>query len=153
MTPDKTSENRRPDGVTAPPKGSSPDEFTVFMPARAPRAGLATRHMLLTGVASACVLGVGLGIWARPAMSERKVSAAAPVDVASAAPLPSRKLEIVVDDRPAPVGAPIEVLSDRAPPPMIAPTPPLATRAVASPARRGSATVDRFRQHRAGGQR
>lgn len=131
MTSDKTPddvqpENRQPGGRPASPQGSSPDEFSVFMPARGPRTAPATRQMLLMGVAAACVLGVGLGIWARPAMSERKVSVARPADAAPAVPLPAHKLEIVIDDHPAPLGAPIEVLSDRTAQPLIMPAPVIA---------------------------
>jgi hypothetical protein len=47
-------------------------------------------------------------------MDERRVAAASLAAVMPAAP--ARKLEIVVDDRPAPIGAPIEVLSTLAAP-------------------------------------
>jgi hypothetical protein len=72
---------------------------------------MAARHILFAGVAGAGLLGVGLGLWARPAMNERQATAAAsaPAD-APKAPVGTRKLEIVVDDRPAPGGAPIDVL-------------------------------------------
>jgi hypothetical protein len=72
---------------------------------------MAARHVLFAGVAGACLLGVGLGLWARPAMNERQATAAtpAPADTPKT-PVGTRKLEIVVDDRPAPGGAPIDVL-------------------------------------------
>jgi hypothetical protein len=66
-------------------------------------------------------MGVGLGLWARPAMSERQLAAPA----AKLAPAPIRLLQIVVDDGPAPLGAPIEVLPAIAPSPRpLAPSPP-----------------------------
>jgi hypothetical protein len=65
------------------------------------------RRLLFAGVAAAALMGVGLGLWARPAMSERQL--AAPVAVESP-PVPGRTLQIVVEDTPAPLGAPIEVL-------------------------------------------
>jgi hypothetical protein len=69
------------------------------------------RAVLLGGVAAACVMGVGLGLWARPAMHERRASAVAPADAVAAPPAVARQLQIVVDDRPAPAtGAPIPVL-------------------------------------------
>ncbi len=70
---------------------------------------MASRHLLLAGVAAACVLGVGLGLWARPAMNERRM-ALAPRAAPSPAPAANRSIRIVVDDRPAPLGTPIEVL-------------------------------------------
>src|SRR5439155_4202290 len=92
-------------------RGVGPDEFGVFRPPRARRRGLAARHILFAGVAGACVLGVGLGLWARPAMSERQAAAAKPADAPKASPpAVARHLEIVVDDRPAPIGKPIDVL-------------------------------------------
>ena len=107
MTPDDKSSE-------VGPRGFGPDEFSVFMPARPKRPGLAARHILLAGVAGACVLGVGLGLWARPAMSERQAAAVRPADLLKAPPPATRQLEIVVDDRPAPIGAPIDVLPAKA---------------------------------------
>jgi hypothetical protein len=52
-------------------------------------------------------MGVGFGLWARPAMSERQM-ALPPVE--APAPALTRRLQIVLDDMPAPLGAPIEVL-------------------------------------------
>ncbi|MGH6908829.1 MAG: hypothetical protein ACREEG_01480, partial [Phenylobacterium sp.] len=66
--------------------------------------------------------GVGLGLWARPAMSERQM-ALPPVE-APAAAAPSRGLQIILDDTPAPLGAPIEVLPGSAEPPRAAPAEP-----------------------------
>jgi len=64
-------------------------------------------RVLLAGVAGACVLGVGLGLWARPSMSERQTV----VRLAAAPAAAMRQLRIVVAEGPAPLGAPIEVLS------------------------------------------
>jgi hypothetical protein len=101
------------------PRGFGPDEFSVFMPPRARRPGLGARHILFVGVAGACVLGVGLGLWAKPAMSERQAMVARPADAPKAAPpTPARQLEIVVDDRPAPLGKPIDVLPSKTAPPV-----------------------------------
>jgi hypothetical protein len=90
----------------------TPDEFDDIGPPR--RRRHATRAMLFAGVASACGLGVGLGLWARPAANERQMAAAAQARAALPA-APERKLQIVLDDHPAPVGAPIEVLPAVAP--------------------------------------
>jgi hypothetical protein len=93
MTPDDTSH-----------------ELRIVMPPRPSRQGPGPRHILFAGVAGACALGVGLGLWARPAIGERQ-AAVAPIDASKpAAAQPARKLRIVIDDRPAPVGAPIDVL-------------------------------------------
>lgn len=72
-----------------------------------PRAS--NRLMLFAGVAGACALGVGAGLWARPADTERDPRA---MQAAKAAEpeKPAGRLEIVVDDTPAPIGRPIEVL-------------------------------------------
>ncbi|WP_293453344.1 hypothetical protein [Phenylobacterium sp.] len=63
--------------------------------------------MVLAGVVVAAALGVGLGLWARPGLDPEPVPAAveAPPELESAQPL-----QIVVDDRPAPLGAPLVVL-------------------------------------------
>jgi len=120
MTPRDKSTDREPQGF-------GPDEFSVFMPQPAKRRGLGGRHILFVGVAGACALGVSLGLWARPAMSERQAAAAAPADMAKAPQTPpaARKLQIVMDDRPAPVaGAPIDVApASPAAAPQIAPPP------------------------------
>ncbi len=63
--------------------------------------------MLVAGVAAAAMMGVGLGLWARPAMSERQMAVAALPKLDPAGP---RSLQIVVEDTLAPLGAPIEVL-------------------------------------------
>ena len=106
MTPDTKPQDRR-----------AADAFSVYIPERARRPGPGTRQILFAGVAGACALGVGLGLWARPAVNERQAAAAKPA-VAAPAPQPaaaSRKLEIVVDNRPAPLGAPIDVLPQTSP--------------------------------------
>jgi uncharacterized protein YecT (DUF1311 family) len=80
-----------------------------------------SRRMLLAGVVGACALGVGAGLWARPAESERRVVAVAAPSKVAAVAKPSRVLEIVLDEKPAPIGAPIEVLpAVVGPPPQIA---------------------------------
>lgn len=82
--------------------------------------------LLLAGVAAAALMGVGLGLWARPAMSERRLSVAsfeAPVTG------PARMLQIVVGEAPAALGAPIEVL----PPSRAAPARPAPERVAPEP--------------------
>jgi hypothetical protein len=123
MTPDQT------------PPESRIGEFSVFMRPRHKRPGLGARHVLFAGVAGACLLGAGLGLWARPAMHERQASATLPANAAPPkAPAAARTLQIIVDDRPAPIGAPIDVLPANpearpqilppAPTPVLAPTRP-----------------------------
>ena len=66
------------------------------------------RFMLVAGLAGACALGVGAGLWARPADIERD-----PTLAAAKPPEPPKRtgrLQIVLDDSPAPIGQPIEVL-------------------------------------------
>lgn len=125
MTPhDKSKDSHRSGRRSSDlrPEGVGPDEFSVFMPGRAKRPGLATRHILLVGVAGACVLGVTLGLWARPAMTERRAAAPAPADVAASPPVEHR-LQIVVGDRPAPAAQPLEVLAAKSEPAALSPTP------------------------------
>lgn len=64
-------------------------------------------RVVLAGVAAACTLGIGLGLWARPA-PDLLAETARPAASAAAATRPV--LQIVVDDTPAPLGAPLEVL-------------------------------------------
>jgi hypothetical protein len=66
------------------------------------------RGVLFAGVAGACVLGAGAGLWARPGMSERQLAVSAPTSPAPAGPV--RTLQVVVDNRPVPLGAPMQVL-------------------------------------------
>ena len=80
---------------------SSPEEPS-------PRSALPSRGLLFVGVAAAALMGVGLGLWARPAMSERQM--ALPQVEVSAPVAARRMLQIVLDDTPAPLGAPIELL-------------------------------------------
>jgi hypothetical protein len=103
-------------------KPGAPEPFVIAAPEPRRPSG---RAILFAGVAGACVLGVGLGLWARPGLHERQ---AALVERAAApAPAAAHQLEIVVDDRPHPIGAPLEVLSPGAAPtapPPLAPTRP-----------------------------
>jgi hypothetical protein len=98
MTPDATPPD---DALLALPPAA---EFSLPPPPR--RRG---RAVLFAGVAGACALGAGLGLWARPGMSERRLAIAPPA-AATAVDGPARTLQVVVDDRPAPLGAPLEVL-------------------------------------------
>jgi hypothetical protein len=68
------------------------------------------RHLLVAGVAGAVALGVGAGLWARPAEDERRLASVPQPAAPAAAPRPTRQIEIVLDDTPAPIGTPIEVL-------------------------------------------
>jgi len=82
---------------------------------------------IVVGVLGACVLGAGLGFWARPGEPGAVAKpAAAP---AAKAPL-TGSLQIVVDERPAPMSQPLQVLpADAAGPANAAPpalAPPLA---------------------------
>jgi uncharacterized protein YecT (DUF1311 family) len=71
----------------------------------------AGRMLLFGGVAAACLAGAGLGLWARPVDGEQPAGAKPPpAPVAEAAPNVDRRLHVVVDDAPAPVGKPLEVL-------------------------------------------
>lgn len=66
-------------------------------------------RFMAAGVAGACVLGVGLGLWARPSSVERG-EAPAPAKPEVEAALSDRRLQIVLDDTPAPIGQPLEVM-------------------------------------------
>ncbi|MBL8772442.1 MAG: hypothetical protein JNK30_13755 [Phenylobacterium sp.] len=72
----------------------------------APRRRSGPGALVVAGAVGACVLGVGLGLWARPTdpMGEA-VGRPAP-----AAPPRPAALQIVVADAPAPIGPPLEVL-------------------------------------------
>lgn len=94
--------------MTYDPNDQADPYRQIVMPAREPRVRRSGRFVLLAGVAGACLLGVGAGLWARPATNERQGAAAAATPRLT--PGPERKLQIVVDDRPTPVGAPIQVL-------------------------------------------
>lgn len=89
-------------------------------PAAEPRAGSrAGRALLFGGVAGACALGAGLGLWARPSDLEHP-AAAKTVQTAVLTAQP-RRIPIVVDDTPAPVGKPMDVLAASPPRPAVAP--------------------------------
>lgn len=80
------------------------DHFDLSPPDRAPPPRGQGR-LLAAGVVSAVSLGVGLGLWARPAPpTEAQPMVLAPED----APRPA--LQIVFDDTPAPLGPLLEVL-------------------------------------------
>src|SRR5688572_19030096 len=76
-----------------------------------PRAARARSggRLVIAGVVGACALGMGLGLWARPAAHERQF---APPPKVQAEPEPevARGLEIVIDDTPAPIGALMDVM-------------------------------------------
>lgn len=83
------------------------------------------KFLMLGGVAGACALGVAAGMWARPVDAERPGFVAMRPE--PAAPAPTRQLQIIVDDGPAPIGDPLEVLSQdllrQAEPRFVMPTP------------------------------
>lgn len=82
------------------------DEFeSVPPPVRARSGG----RLVVAGVVGACALGIGLGLWARPAPHEGPLGPA-PKAEPKEAPLPVRGLEIVIDDTPPPIGSPLDVL-------------------------------------------
>lgn len=62
-------------------------------------------RLVVTGVVGACILGVALGFWARPAEPGAHAAAKAKPPAA-----PRVNLQIVVDNAPAPIGSPLEVL-------------------------------------------
>lgn len=97
---DRSTSDRTPDRITSDPSD-------------APRTG---RALLVGGVALACAAGAGVGLWARPSEVERPGATAGQP---AALPMKSadRRLAIVVDDTPAPVGKPLDVLSHPAPAP------------------------------------
>lgn len=67
--------------------------------------------LVAAGVVVACVLGVGLGLWARPGLHEQGDGRMAPAAQPPAEPpKPTERLQVVIDDRPTPVGQPLEVL-------------------------------------------
>ncbi|WP_309088517.1 hypothetical protein [Phenylobacterium sp.] len=73
----------------------------------APRRG--GGRFIVAGVVGACALGVGLGLWARPSSTERG-DAPVPPKPEAEAKLSDRRLQIVLDDSPAPIGQPLEVM-------------------------------------------
>ncbi|MGZ3378081.1 MAG: hypothetical protein ACXU8S_15925, partial [Phenylobacterium sp.] len=101
MTPDAT-----------PPDPQLPEDALQALPPAAelnvrPPPRRRSRAVLFAGVAGACLLGGGLGLWARPGMSERRLALAPPVAPPTS---PARTLQVVVDDRPIPTGPPMQVL-------------------------------------------
>lgn len=112
------------------PNCRAPEPFVIAQPEPRRPSG---RAILLAGVAGACAMGVGLGLWARPGLHERQMAQAAHVEAPAVAPAAGHRLEIVVSDRPRTIGAPIEVLptgvAARAPEaPRLAPSPTAPTR-------------------------
>jgi hypothetical protein len=105
-----------------------------FLPPRARRPGFGPRHMLFAGVAGACALGVGLGLWARPGLAERRGAIPAAQPDAPPADATAHKLRIVLDDRSAPAAAPTEALAAPASPPGPVATPIVAAFAAPAPA-------------------
>lgn len=97
MTPDATPPE---DALLALPPAAE------FVPPPAPRRS--GRAILFAGVAGACALGVGAGLWARPGMDERRLAIAPPAPAVPTSP--PRTLQVVVADRPAPLSAPMQVL-------------------------------------------
>jgi hypothetical protein len=73
---------------------------------KAERSRGGSGRLVAAGVLSACALGAGLGLWARPTDPHAAPSPVAPhLD-----PAQEPGLQIVVDDTPAPIGRPLEVL-------------------------------------------
>ncbi|HEX3367734.1 hypothetical protein [Phenylobacterium sp.] len=116
------------------------ETFGPFMPPRARPRAFGGRYLLFAGVAGACVLGVSLGLWARPGVAERRAAAVTPAPAAPAADPAARKLRIVLDDGSAPAASPpgpvvtpvAATFATPAPqmaqPPVIAPAPPRVVR-------------------------
>lgn len=94
------------------------DDVPEPVPVQTRRGG---RAMLMLGVVGACALGVGAGLWARPAAEDQNPGLKPPEPPPTAEP--TRKLQIVVDDSPAPIGQPIEVLPATGEAPRPAPPP------------------------------
>ena len=69
-----------------------------------PRRPAGSGRMVAAGVVGALALGVGLGLWARPAPPPEASAPVAPEDLVRPA------LQIVMDDSPAPIGPLLEVL-------------------------------------------
>ena len=104
------------------PKSERPEPFVI---ATAEPRRPSGRVILFAGVAGACALGVGAGLWARPAMHERQAARVAYTASTPAAPAAAHQLEIVVDSHPRAAGGPLDVLPPgvAAPAPMVAPAP------------------------------
>lgn len=92
-------------------------------------------RLVVSGVVGACVLGVGLGFWARPATPGE--AAKAPPRAAAPVGPPRPALQIVLQEAPAPLGGQLEVLPadvrarDAAPPAPL-PVEPMAPRRATS---------------------
>jgi colicin import membrane protein/SWI/SNF-related matrix-associated actin-dependent regulator 1 of chromatin subfamily A len=92
-------------------------------------------RLVVAGVVGACALGVGLGMWARPATPGEAKTPAAPKAMAHAEPA-RPALQIVLEEAAAPIGNRLEVLPadvrapEAAPPPR--PAEPMAPRRAAS---------------------
>jgi hypothetical protein len=108
---------------------SKPEAPAPFVIAQAEPRRPSGRAILFAGVAAACVLGVGMGLWARPGMHERLAAQTVRPATASVAPAASHRLEIVVDDHPRAARTPLDVLPpglaaaapQAAPPPAVQP--------------------------------
>jgi uncharacterized protein YecT (DUF1311 family) len=68
------------------------------------RSNSVTRHVLLAGIAGACLMGAGAGLWARPADHDQPKPTA--VAKTAAASKPRGKLEIVLNDAGNPLAPP-----------------------------------------------
>ena len=95
------------------------DESAESRPRLARRSGPG-KAALFAGVAGACVLGAGLGLWARPNELERPGAPKAPPPTVTAVST-TRRIPIVVDDSPAPIGKPMDVLAASPPRPAVIP--------------------------------
>lgn len=101
------------------------DDRQLEIPAPEPRRAAGSGRLVAAGVVGALTLGVGLGLWARPAPPAQLQPAGKPVAPEDA---PRPALQIVVDDSPAPIGPLLEVLPGEtapaaAPPPAPRPEP------------------------------
>jgi hypothetical protein len=113
--------------IPPPPEMAAEAPLVLEAPRPPPHPPFFSRGLLLTGMAVACVVGAGAGLWARPAIGERKL----PGFIKKA----EGELQIVVGEAPpAPVGQPLEVMRADTPvylsPAPLAPPPP----AVVAPA-------------------
>jgi colicin import membrane protein len=82
-----------------PTKDSAADPL-VSRPRRIPTP------LMTAGVAGACLLGAGLGLWARPTSLENGMAASRPAAAAPARPPAPQQIEIRVDRPPPPVVGP-----------------------------------------------
>ncbi len=77
------------------------------LPQPTPRGG---GRLVVAGVAFACVAGASLGLWARPAAQGRREGPQTPRAQMVAAAAVRPRLEIIIAEAPAPIGAPLEVM-------------------------------------------